>query len=76
MATGQAETLVAKQAYHLTGRAPLEKGLENQANRMLHGPVGIFDYDAVVVAQQTGREGQGQVAALGLLLHARNETAP
>jgi hypothetical protein len=43
---------------------------------MLHGSSGIFDHDAVVLAQQTGREGQGQVAALGLLLHTRNQTAP
>ena len=43
---------------------------------MLHGSVGIFDHAAVVLTQQTGREGQGQVAALGLLLHARNQPAP
>ena len=70
MATGQAQPLIAKQAHHLTGSASLEKGLEDQANRMLHGSVGIFDHAAVVLTQQTSREGQGQVAALGLLCTA------
>jgi len=37
----------------------LEKRLEDQGNRMLHGPVRIFDDDPMVLAQQPGREGQG-----------------
>ena len=42
---------------------------------MLHRPVRIFHDDAIVLAHQTGREGQGQVAALRLLLHARDQAA-
>ena len=54
MAAGEAEPLVATQAHHLTGRAPLETRLADQAERRLHGPIGIFDHDAVVVAPQPG----------------------
>jgi hypothetical protein len=76
MAPGQAQPLIAQQADSLTGRAPLEQGLEDQAQRMRHGSVGIFAHATVVLAQHPGREGQGHVAALGLLLHARNQPAP
>lgn len=75
-ATGPAETLGAQQAPHWPGRAPREAGLADQAQRMLHGPVGIVDHAAVVWAQHTGRSGQGHGAALGLLRHARQQTAP
>ena len=75
MAPGQTEPLIAQEAHHLAGGAALQKRLEDQRNRMLHRPVRIFHDAAIVLAHQTGREGQGQVAALRLLLHARDQAA-
>jgi len=42
---------------------------------MLDRTVGIFDDVSIFLAQQAGRESQGQVAPLGLLLHACNQAA-
>ena len=43
---------------------------------MLHGPLGGFEHAAVVVAQHPRRQDEGQVAALCLLRHASDQTAP
>jgi hypothetical protein len=43
---------------------------------MLHGPIGGFAHDAGVVAPPPSRQDEGQVAALGLVLHASAQTAP
>src|SRR5437867_5026952 len=43
--------------------------------RGIRSPVGIFDDTAILVAQQPGWEGEGSVASLRLLLHARNQAA-
>src|SRR5467141_3180974 len=42
---------------------------------MLDSAVGIFDDASILLAQQPGGKGQGQVAPLGLLLHACNQAA-
>ena len=76
MTTGQAQPLITQQADHLAGGSPRKKRLEDQGNRMLHRPVGIFDDTAILLAQQPGWEGEGSFASLCLLLHARNQTAP
>jgi hypothetical protein len=43
---------------------------------MLHGPIGLLHHDAVVLAQPPSRYGQSPGAALRLLLHAGDHTAP
>jgi hypothetical protein len=42
-ATGQAQPLVTQQADHLARGSPRKKRLEDQGNRLLHRPVGVFD---------------------------------
>jgi hypothetical protein len=76
MATRQAQPLSAQQTHPLRGGAALQKRLADQGHGMRHGLVGGCDHDPIVVAQQTGRSGQGQGAALRLLRHARQQTAP
>ena len=75
MTTGQAQPLIAQQADHLAGGSLRKKCLEDQGNRMLHRPVGIFDDPAIRLAQQPGWEGEGSFASLRLLLHARKQAA-
>jgi hypothetical protein len=55
MATGQAQSLITQEADYLAGCSPRKKRLEDQSNRMLHRPVGVFDDAPLLVAQQTSR---------------------
>jgi hypothetical protein len=76
MTTGQSQTLIAQEAYHVTGGSARQKCLADQGKGMLHGSVGVLHHDAVVVAQQPSRSGQSHVTSLCLLLHAGDQTAP
>jgi hypothetical protein len=78
----QATLLRASTAHgHLCPRLAVDKGArigripQDGNDSRLERAVGIFDDASIFLAQQAGRESQGQVASLGLLLHACNQAA-
>jgi hypothetical protein len=56
-----------KEPQHLGGAPALEKLLEDQGDPVLHFLVGIETHEAGLVAYQTNRQRQSQLAALRLV---------
>src|SRR3954449_10245606 len=65
-----------KELQHFSGAPSLEELLKDQSDPVLHFLVGIVTHDAGLVAYQTNREGQSQVAPLGLVQQTGCQTRP
>jgi hypothetical protein len=75
VAAGQPQALLPHETDHVADRLPCQERLEHQAQGVLHRHVRIFDHAAIFEAEQADGQGQGQVAPLRLLLHARQQPA-
>src|SRR5205085_6409022 len=61
---------------HFSGAPSLEKLLENQSDPVLHFLAGIVTHEAGLVAYQTNRQRQSQVAPLRLVQQTGCQTRP
>src|SRR4051794_32492016 len=65
-----------KELQHFGSAPPLEKLLENQSDPVLHFLIRIEVHDVSLIAHQTDRQHQGQLASLRLVQQTGREACP